>query len=1004
MSVQLIVYPSGLTTTTTNITSGQTEFIVDGQNFSTMNSGATLSTGTFFTTPNTNAQGVEWADFAPAVIYGPISFGSSVCAGEYPFIANVWNIARVRVNIAANADISSPPPLPDGYLDYPTQSGSSLIFEAQQNGLTYEGLFGAVYQRLWGLTAGQQYTIIISDNIDVSKSCYPVVAIYPMSYANIWLHPWHNTSYVSGGAAGSGSTVSSTIFNGTGMEFTFTATHFSHIFWFGVGTNLSTVQDGLEITSISIMDAGSTTVSTTTTLSSNLQGQEMLDLYEDESIPLTLSVDDFKDVATKTQSYSKAFNLPATKKNNKVFGSLYEVTKQAGTGTFGFNPYARTPMTLKENGFIVFEGFLRLIDVIDKDGEISYNVNLYSETVAFMDVLKDKTFYDLPLCELDHDYDLDSIQASQTGVLPLTNQLQAGSFAGAAGATTTDVLKYPLVDWTGSMRREATTREIDLGATDGNPSMGRLEDGFRPFIKLKYLVDNIFADAGFTYDSAFFDSAYFSNLFMDFNWGEERDGSAPNRNDFCNRKSNNAASVTYLNASPSWANCPVSLGDTGAPGGAGNDELWQNSNYKFISDVNNLVVTGRYRNQVENRPFADPWWNVDSWTVRLRICVFDSNNSVLEVLDYEEFKDSDAICPGCERAISGTYETVLNNGDYIQMEAQVLSNDATSDVFFSDSTYSYLRMVYNNNAVGVCSLLQAARGELAQWDFFKGLTTMFNLITLQDPANPSNLLIEPYDDIFTVNPNIKTLDWTKKVDISDIKLKPLDLERRVVLQFEEDEEDYPFMQYKVASAGYLYGSGVVDIDGFDVFQGDKEVIASPFAATVFKNLFDDIFDFYAPVIYGSNEDQTEFGPIKNLPRILYDTGVYTISSTTFFIPAQNGEALSNETSYSLFSHTDVVPPTSADVDLSFSVSPYQLLDVNWVAPLQNLFTNYYFNYFSELYNTNVKSMNIKVLLTPEDIANFNFYDRILIKNREYRVDKINYKPNDLSTVEFILIT
>ena len=75
-----------------------------------------------------------------------------------------------------------------------------------------------------------------------------------------------------------------------------------------------------------------------------------------------------------------------------------------------------------------------------------------------------------------------------------------------------------------------------------------------------------------------------------------------------------------------------------------------------------------------------------------------------------------------------------------------------------------------------------------------------------------------------------------------------------------------------------------------------------------------------------------------------------------------------------------------------------------VAPLQNLFTNYYFNYFSELYNTNVKTMNIKVLLTPEDIANFNFYDRILIKNREYRVDKLNYKPNDLSTVEFILIT
>ena len=36
-------------------------------------------------------------------------------------------------------------------------------------------------------------------------------------------------------------------------------------------------------------------------------GQVLLDLYEDEDIPLSLSVDDFKNVAEKVQSYSKAF-------------------------------------------------------------------------------------------------------------------------------------------------------------------------------------------------------------------------------------------------------------------------------------------------------------------------------------------------------------------------------------------------------------------------------------------------------------------------------------------------------------------------------------------------------------------------------------------------------------------------------------------------------------------------------------------------------------------------
>ena len=48
-------------------------------------------------------------------------------------------------------------------------------------------------------------------------------------------------------------------------------------------------------------------------------------------------------------------------------------------------------------------------------------------------------------------------------------------------------------------------------------------------------------------------------------------------------------------------------------------------------------------------------------------------------------------------------------------------------------------------------------------------------------------------------------------------------------------------------------------------------------------------------------------------------------------------------------------------------------------------------------------MTLKVHLTPADIQNFKFYDTVLIKNREYRVNKIEYKPKTLAKVEFILI-
>ena len=48
-------------------------------------------------------------------------------------------------------------------------------------------------------------------------------------------------------------------------------------------------------------------------------------------------------------------------------------------------------------------------------------------------------------------------------------------------------------------------------------------------------------------------------------------------------------------------------------------------------------------------------------------------------------------------------------------------------------------------------------------------------------------------------------------------------------------------------------------------------------------------------------------------------------------------------------------------------------------------------------------MTLKVNLSPADIQNFRFYNKVLIKNREYRVNKIEYKPNTLAKVEFILI-
>ena len=240
-------------------------------------------------------------------------------------------------------------------------------------------------------------------------------------------------------------------------------------------------------------------------------GQVICDLYQEEDIPLTLSIDDFKNVAEQVQSYSKDFNLPATKRNNQIFNNMFEVTR-ADDGLI-FNPYVKTKCVLKEDGFILFEGYLRMIDVKDKEGEISYNVNLYSEVIALADVLKDATFSELDFTELEHNYNKTQIKYSWndagTGITYLNP-----STSGFRDAYST--LKYPFIDWGHQYLIGGSTTTI---ATSGNPELTTLEQAFRPCIQLKYLINRIFAASGFNYTSDFFDSADFEKLYMDFNWG-----------------------------------------------------------------------------------------------------------------------------------------------------------------------------------------------------------------------------------------------------------------------------------------------------------------------------------------------------------------------------------------------------------------------------------------------------------------------------------------------------
>ena len=841
---------------------------------------------------------------------------------------------------------------------FPTVVSNNLVLNSLGNGSSEPT---GIYQKMSNLTIGQQYTVTI--NISTQA---PDGFIANRFFDGI----------TPQGGITTFSTATPTItknFFATNTEMTYMLAYYS------------TSAENLTISTISVLPIGSTIADPILS-----DGQVILDLYEDEDLPLTLSVDNFKNVAEKVQSYSKAFNLPATKRNNKIFDQIFDITR-SDDGVI-FSPYKKSECVLKQDGFTLFKGYLRLLDVTDKNGEISYNVNLYSEVIALADFLKDSDFRDLDFTELSHDYNKTQIKyswnVSGTGIT-YTNPNTSG-FRNAYST-----VKYPFVNWNNQML--IANGSTGSNATLNNPELTALEQAFRPFINIKYIIERIFENTPFTFTSIFFDTTDFKKLYMDFNWGS---GNAPETSEttveggyFVGSASNYAPNGSYGNLQltyPSGNLATVDYDTTTNKITATQDNTEYNISYSYEIDIVNVS--------------PDP-----SYSARWLITRAAGGTEEVNLIPIQTITANQTI------TFSGTLSEILNNGD--TLEPQFYSSWTSTNSIVqgfdgvSPQPLSTASVVIVKNLLSVTSetILQTLRGETGQWEFLKGLITMFNLVTMPDEDNPNNIKIEPYSDIFITSADSTELNWTEKVDISEMKLEPLtDLNRKTIFKFVEDEDDFAFTNYKNQVGGHLYGSKKYNAGNeFNILEGLDEIVAEPFASTVIKPLFDNLPQFITPALYSYNADDDTSEGFDNSPRIMFDNGIKS-TGASYYIPPQNGLSSENQSQFLQFSHlSDVptittIPPVATDTR-DFHFGECQLLTGVGNATANNLFNIYWLPYYSELYNPNTRIMTIKVNLSPADINTFKFNDTVMIKNRVFRVNKIDYKPNDLATVEFILI-
>ena len=160
-------------------------------------------------------------------------------------------------------------------------------------------------------------------------------------------------------------------------------------------------------------------------------GTERVDLFKDESVSLTQTIQNVKDIAKVFTEFTQTFAVPASRVNNKIFQHYYNFDID-----FGFDARNKADARLELNDLPFKNGKIKLNSVDLKNNVAhTYHITFFGNTVNLKDVLGDDLLSSLgALDDNSQVYDYanirDTIQGFPTGnnniVVPLithTNRL-----------------------------------------------------------------------------------------------------------------------------------------------------------------------------------------------------------------------------------------------------------------------------------------------------------------------------------------------------------------------------------------------------------------------------------------------------------------------------------------------------------------------------------------------------------------------------------------------------
>lgn len=687
-----------------------------------------------------------------------------------------------------------------------------------------------------------------------------------------------------------------------------------------------------------------------------------LDINANFSQQITYAIDDLQNLDSKSTSFTKTIVLPATTNNNRLFGNIFEFANSNFTNDvednvlYNFNASKSAKARIEVDGLQVMKGVLRLLEIIIDGNRIEYEVALFGELGGFFSKLIAKKLNGNTNAIDDLDFSSYNTNWTYSAITNSWANWNAGSG-----------IIFPLIDYGNVSYNIPVTSPTYLAKKDYQYT------AFRPAFFVREIMDKIITNAGYTWESDFFDSNFFKRLII------------PNNQKRLSKYTSfelNVATTGFNYVTADGTSKAMSFGILTAVGNftaSGGNTIFTYGGSNITAQVN-FRLKGTFSSSTSIPALVNIKKN-GTTIISIGIGGYTAVSQPFDVNagGYMAFTSGDVLTITIEKAGGGTWSYSFDTA---------VTNLTINSGALVPSPLAYSEFIYMNDTLP---------RNILQKDFFASILKMFNLMVTEDKFKERHLVITPNVDFYNLDRS-SYLDWSDKVDRSQvIKIKPMSEVNARFYEFKyKDDTDFYNDKYK-KQYNETYGNRMFDNQfEFAKETSNLEIIFSPTPLVGYIGR-----DKITSAIMKKTNDVEE--QIESNIRILQAKQITGITSWKILNSSSGTTTdLGTRTDYLYAGHFDNPDVPAADINFGATKELYFTLVAGALS--NNLFNTYYSPYMAEITDKDSRLLTCKMKLNNKDIFNLDFGRFIWIDGVLYRLIKIvDYSDNEICEVQLLRV-